>query len=52
MKIYPFKTIEAGAAVNASIVWESKGARSLFGRFGVSGLANVDITPELVTRLA
>ncbi len=52
VKIYPFKTIEAGAAINSSIVWESKGARSLFGKFGVSGLANVDITPELVTRLA
>ncbi|MEQ8842585.1 MAG: sugar phosphate nucleotidyltransferase [Acidimicrobiales bacterium] len=52
VKIYPFKTIEAGAAVNTSIVWESKGARSLFGRDGVSGLANVDITPELATRLA
>ncbi len=52
VKIYPFKTIEAGAAVNTSIVWESRGARSLFGKFGVSGLANVDITPELVTRLA
>ena len=52
VKIYPFKTIEGGAAVNSSIVWETKGARSLFGRSGVSGLANVDITPELVTRLA
>ena len=52
VKIYPFKTIEAGAAVNSSIVWETKGSRSIFGRWGVSGLANVDITPELVTRLA
>jgi mannose-1-phosphate guanylyltransferase/phosphomannomutase len=52
VKIYPFKTIEAGAAVNSSIVWETKGARSLFGRWGVSGISNVDITPELVTRLA
>ncbi len=52
VKIYPFKTIESGAMVNSSIVWESKGSRSLFGRDGVRGLANVDITPELVTRLA
>lgn len=52
VKIYPFKTIEAGAVVNSSIVWESRGARSLFGREGVAGLANVDITPELATRLA
>ena len=52
VKIYPFKTVEAGAVVNASIVWESKGARTLFGRVGVSGLANVDISPELATRVA
>src|SRR5690606_39201527 len=52
VKIYPFKTVEAGAVINSSIVWESRGARSLFGRVGVSGLANVDITPELATRVA
>ena len=52
MKVYPFKTVEAGAVVNSSIVWESKGARSLFGRDGVAGLANVDITPELAARVA
>ena len=50
--MYPFKTVEAGATVNDSIVWESRGARSLFGRDGVVGLANVDITPELATKVA
>ncbi len=52
VKIYPFKTVEAGATINSSIVWESKGARTLFGRVGVSGLANVDISPELAARVA
>jgi mannose-1-phosphate guanylyltransferase / phosphomannomutase len=52
VKVYPFKTVETGAVVNSSIVWESRGARSLFGREGVGGLANVDISPELSTRLA
>ncbi len=52
VKIYPFKTVEDGAVVNASIVWESRGARSLFGRDGVAGLANIDITPEFASRLA
>jgi mannose-1-phosphate guanylyltransferase/phosphomannomutase len=52
VKIFPFKTIEDGAVVNSSIVWESKGARSLFGRDGVTGLANVDVTPELAVRIA
>jgi mannose-1-phosphate guanylyltransferase/phosphomannomutase len=52
VKIFPFKTVEHGAIVNSSIVWESRGARHLFGRNGISGLANVDITPELAVRLA
>src|SRR5262249_52311199 len=52
VKIYPFKTVEGGALVTSSIVWESKGARTLFGRRGVHGLANVDITSEVAVRLA
>jgi len=52
VKVYPFKTIEAGAIVNDSIVWESRGARALFGRDGIAGLANVDVTPELATKVA
>ena len=52
VKVYPFKTVEAGATVNTSIVWESRGPRTLFGRLGITGLANVDISPELVMRLS
>jgi mannose-1-phosphate guanylyltransferase/phosphomannomutase len=52
VKVYPFKTVETGAIINSSIVWESRGSRSLFGRLGVAGLANVDVTPELATRVA
>ena len=37
VKVYPFKTVEAGVIVNDSIVWESRGARSLFGRFDAFG---------------
>jgi len=49
--VYPFKTIEAGAVVTSSVIWESRGQRSLFGSRGVSGIVNVEITPELVVRL-
>jgi mannose-1-phosphate guanylyltransferase/phosphomannomutase len=52
VKVYPYKVVEAGAQVNASIVWESSGTRTLFGREGVQGLANVDVSPELAVRLA
>jgi mannose-1-phosphate guanylyltransferase/phosphomannomutase len=52
VKVYPFKTVEADAVVNSSIVWESRGARTLFGRRGIRGLANVDVTAELAVRVA
>ncbi|HUR07152.1 MAG TPA: mannose-1-phosphate guanyltransferase [Nonomuraea sp.] len=52
VKVYPFKTIEAGAIVNTSVIWESRGSAALFGPRGVSGLVNVEITPEYVVRLA
>ena len=52
VKVYPFKTVEPGAVINSSIVWESRGARTLFGRQGVAGLANVDISPELAVKVA
>jgi len=52
VKVYPFKSVEAGAVIARSIVWESRGARTLFGATGVSGLINVDITPDLAVRLA
>ncbi|RBM04921.1 mannose-1-phosphate guanyltransferase [Streptomyces sp. PT12] len=52
VRVYPFKTIEAGAFVNTSVIWESRGQANLFGARGVSGILNVEITPELAVRLA
>jgi mannose-1-phosphate guanylyltransferase/phosphomannomutase len=52
VKVYPFKTVEPGALVTQSIVWETAGARGLFGERGVSGLVNIDVTPEMALRLA
>jgi len=52
VKIYPFKTVESGAQINTSIIWESRGTAQLFGKDGVVGLINVDITAELALKLA
>jgi mannose-1-phosphate guanylyltransferase / phosphomannomutase len=52
VRIYPFKTVEPGAAVSASIIWETRGVRSLFGRQGIAGLINIDITPRMAMRIA
>jgi mannose-1-phosphate guanylyltransferase/phosphomannomutase len=51
VKVYPFKTVEAGAVIARSIIWESRGSRTLFGERGVSGIINVDITPDFAVRL-
>ena len=52
VRVYPFKTVEPGAIVSKSIIWESGGERGLFGERGVAGLVNVDVTPEMSVRLA
>jgi mannose-1-phosphate guanylyltransferase/phosphomannomutase len=51
VKIWPHKEVEAGAVVSTSIIWGSAGRRVLFGRYGVSGLINVDFTPEVMAKL-
>ena len=38
--------------MTSSILWETSRARTLFGRRGASGIANVDVTAEVATRLA
>jgi mannose-1-phosphate guanylyltransferase / phosphomannomutase len=51
VKIWPNKEIETGAVVTSSIIWGSAGRRGLFGRYGVTGLVNVDITPDFAAKL-
>jgi mannose-1-phosphate guanylyltransferase / phosphomannomutase len=52
VKVYPFKTVESGAQINSSIIWESRGTSRLFGKDGIVGLINVDITAELGLKMA
>jgi mannose-1-phosphate guanylyltransferase/phosphomannomutase len=51
VKLWPRKEIEAGAIVKDSIIWGNQGRRALFGRFGVTGVVNVDLTPEFAAKL-
>jgi mannose-1-phosphate guanylyltransferase/phosphomannomutase len=51
VKIWPGKEIDSGATVKSSIIWGSQGRRVLFGRYGVTGVVNVDLTPEYAARL-
>jgi mannose-1-phosphate guanylyltransferase/phosphomannomutase len=51
VKVWPSKKIEAGAILNINLIWGSTAPRNLFGLRGVSGLANIDITPEFTVKL-
>lgn len=51
VKIWPNKEVDNGATINHSIIWGSQGRRVLFGRYGVTGVVNVDLTPDFVARL-
>jgi len=52
VRIYPYKDVESGSLVHESVIWESRASTRLFGRDGVAGLVNVDLTPEVAVRVA
>ncbi len=52
VRVYPHKEVESGAQIYESLIWETRSSSRLFGKDGVSGLVNVDLTPEMVARLA
>jgi mannose-1-phosphate guanylyltransferase/phosphomannomutase len=51
LKVYPSRTVEAGAIVTESVVQERRATRSLFGSRGVSGIVNAGMTPMVAVRL-
>ncbi len=52
VRIYPYKEVESGSHIQESLIWESRASSRLFGRDGVSGLVNVDLTPEVAVRMS
>src|SRR5438132_11604250 len=52
VRTYPYKEVESAAQTNESLIWESRASPRLFGRDGVAGLVNVDLTPETAVRIA
>jgi len=51
VRIYPYKEVESGAELHESLIWESRASTRVFGADAVSGLVNVDVTPEAAVRL-
>ena len=51
VKVWPYKEVEDGATLAVSLVWGERWSRALFGRYGVTGLANIEVSPEFASKL-
>jgi mannose-1-phosphate guanylyltransferase/phosphomannomutase len=51
VKIWPKKTIEAGAIVTSNMIWGEKWKKALFEGAIIKGLSNMELTPEFVAKL-
>src|SRR5438270_5747053 len=51
VRIWPNKEVEPGAVVHESIIWAGSWKRGLFSSYGLTGLINIEITPEFASRL-
>ncbi len=52
VKVWPNKVVEDGTVLADSLIWGESRRKNLFSVPGVSGLANIDMTPEFVVKLA
>ncbi len=51
VKIWPKKTIEAGATVTSNMIWGEKWKKALFEGAVIKGLSNMELTPEFCAKL-
>jgi len=51
VRIWPNKEVEPGSVVHESIIWAGSWKRGLFTAYGLTGLTNVEFTPEFGARL-
>ncbi len=51
IKLWPWKVVEDGSVLSKSLVWEDKWLKELFTESRVSGISNVEMTPEFGAKL-
>ncbi|CAH0117938.1 UTP--glucose-1-phosphate uridylyltransferase [Paenibacillus sp. CECT 9249] len=52
VKIWPDKRIQSNAVLHSSMIWNEQADNQLFRGQGISGVPNVDMTPEFAGKLA
>ncbi len=51
VKIWPSKIIDPYTVVSLNLKWGIRWPRNIFGPWGIEGLANIEVTPELAIRI-
>jgi len=51
IRMWPDKVTDRGSKVTMSLIWGTKWPGTLFGTSGVTGLANIEISPEFAAKL-
>lgn len=51
VKVWPHKTVDDDATLASSLIWGEKWSRHIFSTYGVTGLANIELTPEFAAKL-
>lgn len=52
VSIWPAKVIRESTVVKSNVIWENKLLFPIFNKKGISGEANVEITPEFASKIA
>ncbi|MBE7414766.1 MAG: NTP transferase domain-containing protein [Deltaproteobacteria bacterium] len=51
VKVWPYKVVEDDATLASSLIWGEKWSRNIFSTYGVTGLANIELSPEFAAKL-
>ncbi len=51
VKVWPRKTVEDEAVLASSLIWGEKWSSRIFAAYGVTGLANIELSPEFAARV-
>jgi len=51
VKVWPDKVVESGAILSSSLIWGERWSKELFTESKITGIANVEMTPEFAARV-
>ncbi len=51
VKVWPHKIVDDDAVLASSLVWGQKWSKNIFSTYGVTGLANIELSPDFAAKL-